>query len=84
MKHWFSLFQYKAYQDVITDVISNVKEHFIEDGVDETVLQELRQLWETKLAATKAVDENKEPDKVVGRWDNYDFLIYTPVGCSLQ
>lgn len=61
-------FQYKAYQDVITDVISNVREHFIEDGVDETVLQELRQLWESKLVATKAVDENKEPEKVVGAY----------------
>lgn len=52
---------------MIADVISNVREHFVEDGVDETVLQELKQLWETKLAATKAVDENKELDKVVGR-----------------
>lgn len=49
-------------------MIANVREHFIEDGVDETVLQELKQLWETKLAATKAVDENKEPEKVLGRY----------------
>ncbi|CAH1153774.1 unnamed protein product [Phaedon cochleariae] len=57
---------YKAYQDVINDVISNTREHFIEDGVDEAVLQELKQLWETKLTATKAVEENKELDKVIG------------------
>lgn len=68
------MFQYKAYQDVITDVITNVREHFIEDGVEETVLQELKQLWETKLAATKAVDENKEPEKVVGRYVKKHFI----------
>ncbi|XP_050519327.1 transcription initiation factor IIA subunit 1-like isoform X1 [Diabrotica virgifera virgifera] len=56
---------YKAYQDVINDVILNAREHFIEDGVDEAVLQELKQLWETKLAATKAVDENRDADKVI-------------------
>lgn len=61
------LFQYKVYQDVISDVIANVREQFLEDGIDETVLQELKHLWETKLAATKAVDENKEPDKIVGK-----------------
>lgn len=48
------------------DVISNVREHFLEDGVDEIVLQELKQLWQNKLAATKAVSENKETEKVVG------------------
>ncbi|CAG9855372.1 unnamed protein product [Phyllotreta striolata] len=56
---------YKAYQDVINDVISNTREHFIEEGVDEAILNELKQLWETKLKATKAVDENKEVDKIL-------------------
>ncbi|XP_057671844.1 transcription initiation factor IIA subunit 1-like isoform X1 [Diorhabda carinulata] len=56
---------YKAYQDVIGDVISNVREHFIEDGVDETVLQELKNIWEAKLAATKAVAEKREVDKLL-------------------
>ncbi|KAJ8951453.1 hypothetical protein NQ318_006884 [Aromia moschata] len=57
---------YKAYQEVINDVITNVREHFIEDGVDETVLQELKQLWQTKLAATKAVEETRENERTVG------------------
>ncbi|KAG5899720.1 hypothetical protein JTB14_030108 [Gonioctena quinquepunctata] len=57
---------FKAYQEVINDVISNTREHFVEDGVDEAILQELKQLWETKLAATKAVDEIKEAEKVIG------------------
>lgn len=51
----------KVYQDVMEDVISGVREVFAEDGVDEQVLQELKQVWETKLLATKAV--TLEPKK---------------------
>ncbi|XP_039250128.2 transcription initiation factor IIA subunit 1-like [Styela clava] len=46
----------KLYQTVIDDVISNVRESFLDDGVDEQVLQELKQIWESKLVQTKAVD----------------------------
>lgn len=54
----------KIYQDVIDDVISGVRELFLEDGVDETVLQELKQLWDTKLMASKAVTTEEEKKKV--------------------
>lgn len=47
----------RIYQEVIDDVIAGVREHFLEDGVDEVVLQELKQTWETKLLSTKAVQE---------------------------
>jgi len=50
----------KVYQDVIEDVISAVREMFLEDGVDEQVLQELKQSWEAKLLASKAVDSQPE------------------------
>lgn len=54
---------YKVYQDIMEDVIAGVRELFTEDGVDEQVLLELRQTWETKLLATKAVSpEPKKPD----------------------
>lgn len=43
------------------DVIAGVRETFLDDGVDETVLQELRMLWEAKLLASKAVEQNPEP-----------------------
>lgn len=46
----------KLYQTVIDDVIANVRESFLDDGVDEQVLQELKQIWESKLVQTKAVD----------------------------
>ncbi|KAL8622985.1 hypothetical protein ACOMHN_027106 [Nucella lapillus] len=49
------------YKTVVDDVITNVKESFLDDGVDEQILLELRQLWEAKLMATKAMDPAPAP-----------------------
>lgn len=38
------------------DVLAGVREAFLDEGVDDQVLQELRQMWETKVLASKAVD----------------------------
>ncbi|XP_076345769.1 transcription initiation factor IIA subunit 1-like isoform X2 [Tachypleus tridentatus] len=51
----------KLYRSVIEDVISNVREAFLDEGVDEQVLVELKQTWEKKLNESKAV-EHKEPE----------------------
>ncbi|XP_011697803.1 PREDICTED: transcription initiation factor IIA subunit 1 isoform X3 [Wasmannia auropunctata] len=51
----------KLYHTVIEDVISGVRESFIDEGVDEQVLQELKQIWEAKLMASKAVELNPDP-----------------------
>ncbi|XP_046980226.1 transcription initiation factor IIA subunit 1-like [Schistocerca americana] len=54
----------KFYQSVIDDVISGVRENFLDEGMDEQVLQELKQLWETKVLSSKAVEvgpDNSEP-----------------------
>jgi len=53
----------RIYQEVIDDVISGVREIFLEEGVDEQVLQELKQIWETKLKASKAVQNEQEEKK---------------------
>lgn len=53
----------RIYQEVIEDVIGGVREIFLEDGVDEQVLQELKQTWETKLKASKAVQSEEEKAK---------------------
>lgn len=53
----------KVYLEVIEDVINGVKDLFLEDGVDEQVLMELRQAWETKLRATKAVENQSDVEK---------------------
>lgn len=51
---------YKVYSMVIEDVMTNVKDIFTDEGVDEQVLHELKTLWEAKLVASKAVDTNPE------------------------
>ena len=48
--------QAKLYRGVIEDVISGVRDSFLDEGVDEAVLQELKQIWENKLAASKSIE----------------------------
>lgn len=48
--------QFKFYQSVIDEVVNGVRETFLDEKVDEKVLQALRSKWETKLIKTKAVD----------------------------
>ncbi|KAJ1532055.1 hypothetical protein ONE63_000686 [Megalurothrips usitatus] len=57
----FSSNQLKLYNSVIEDVINGVREAFLDEGVDDQVLQELKQLWEMKLTQNKAVEPNPEP-----------------------
>ncbi|XP_023288431.1 transcription initiation factor IIA subunit 1 isoform X2 [Orussus abietinus] len=51
----------KLYNTVIEDVIAGVRESFLDESVDEQVLQELKQIWETKLMSSKAVELNPDP-----------------------
>lgn len=47
---------------MIDDVINGVKDSLCtEEGVDEGVLEELRQIWESKLIQSKAVEINSDP-----------------------
>lgn len=46
----------KLYQSVIEDTINASKEFFAEEGIDNQILMELRQSWESKVMASKAVD----------------------------
>lgn len=55
----------KLYRAVIEDVLNNVREAFLDEGVDEQVLMDLKQLWEKKINETKAVDNNaRDPEPV--------------------
>ena len=54
-------FQLKLYNTVIEDVIAGVRESFLDEGVDEQVLQELKQIWESKLMNSKAVEVTVDP-----------------------
>ena len=40
---------------MIEDVISGVKDEFIDEAIDQQVLMELKQIWENKLTATKVI-----------------------------
>lgn len=46
---------------MIEDVVLNVRDAFLDEGVDEQVLQELKQTWTNRLMASKAVDVLPEP-----------------------
>lgn len=46
---------------MIDDVIAGVRDSFLDEGVDEQVLQEMKQVWTNKLMASKAVELTIEP-----------------------
>lgn len=48
---------HNLYQSVINDVITSVRESFLDESVDENVLLELKNLWIQKLDASKAVEQ---------------------------
>jgi transcription initiation factor TFIIA large subunit len=52
----------KLYTSVIEDVIGGVREAFLDEGVDEQVLQELKQIWESKLLSSKALEQPDPPE----------------------
>ncbi|KAF6017170.1 hypothetical protein EB796_024500 [Bugula neritina] len=51
----------KLYQSVIDEVIESMREAVLDEGIDEQVLTELKQLWEQKLKASKALEELPTP-----------------------
>lgn len=46
---------------MIEDVVTNVRDAFLDEGVDEQVLQEMKQIWTNRLMASKAVEVLPEP-----------------------
>lgn len=49
------------YHSVIQDVITNVRDAFQDEAIDESVLMELKTLWETKLVASKTIEQAAKP-----------------------
>ncbi|XP_078412493.1 stonin-1 [Cetorhinus maximus] len=49
-------YQPRLYKSVIEDVINNVHDVFLEEGIDDHVLKDLKQLWESKLLQSRAVE----------------------------
>lgn len=50
----------KIYQTVIDEVLTNIREAFLDEGYDEQLLQELKQMWESKLNASRAIQSNDD------------------------
>ncbi|EIE26431.1 hypothetical protein COCSUDRAFT_64488 [Coccomyxa subellipsoidea C-169] len=50
-----------VYRNVIDDVIARVKADFVQEGVDEAVLDELRVLWEAKLQQSGVLEPENAP-----------------------
>ncbi|XP_072121036.1 TFIIA-alpha and beta-like factor [Mobula birostris] len=46
----------KLYKSVIEDVINNVHDFFLEEGIDDHILKDLKQLWENKLLQSRAME----------------------------
>lgn len=49
------------YNSVINDVVNSVRECFLDESVDENVLQELKQIWTAKLDASKTIEPPPKP-----------------------
>lgn len=60
----------KLYNQVVEEVINNVREAFLDEGVDEQVLLELKQSWESKIKQSKAV-EQPSPDNLVSTYNTH-------------
>ncbi|XP_030839707.1 transcription initiation factor IIA subunit 1 isoform X2 [Strongylocentrotus purpuratus] len=64
---------HKLYKSVIDDVINNVREAFLDEGVEEPVLQDLKQIWESKLIQSRAIDlAQKPPQQAAGKYKGQD------------
>ncbi|KAM4607486.1 TFIIA-alpha and beta-like factor [Polymixia lowei] len=47
----------KLYLSVIEDVIESMRDLFLDEGLEDRVLDDLRQLWESKLMQSKALED---------------------------
>ncbi|GAA6213913.1 TFIIA-alpha and beta-like factor [Lates japonicus] len=47
----------KLYLSIIDDVIENMRELFLDEGLEDRVLDDLRHLWESKMMQSKAMED---------------------------
>ncbi|XP_052768356.1 transcription initiation factor IIA subunit 1-like [Mya arenaria] len=75
----------KVYMSVVEDVISNVREAFLDEGVDEQVLHELKHLWESKLAASRALEPaDPEPQVATQPGGNIPYQLMAPQQAQIR
>lgn len=50
----------KIYHTVIDEVITNIREAFLDEGYDEQLLQEMKHMWEAKLNSSRAIQSSDD------------------------
>ncbi|NP_001039213.1 TFIIA-alpha and beta-like factor [Xenopus tropicalis] len=74
----------KLYKSIIEDVMESVRELFVEEGVDEQVLKDLKQLWEIKVLQSKATEgffrDNSAPQFVLQLPQNLHHSLHSSTG----
>ncbi|BDA40987.1 probable transcription initiation factor IIA subunit 1 [Coccomyxa sp. Obi] len=74
-----------VYRNVIDDVIARVKLDFVQEGVDEAVLDELRVLWETKLQQSGVLESDiSAPQPATGTYHASPVLPYPSFLSTIQ
>ena len=68
----------QIYQQIIDDVIENVKDDFRKEGVSEMVLLELKKLWERKLYESGIVEG------MMSQQDNFSSVGYEQQGTAKE
>nr|ACO11254.1 Transcription initiation factor IIA subunit 1 [Caligus rogercresseyi] len=64
------------YHSVIADIVTAVREPFLDEGVDENVLQELKTLWSNKLDASKTIEPPQPPPSAASDPQNPEARLY--------
>ncbi|XP_019726017.1 TFIIA-alpha and beta-like factor isoform X1 [Hippocampus comes] len=67
----------KLYLSIIDDVIENMRELFLDEGLEDCVLDDLRHLWETKMMESKAMDDFRKNNS-----DSPNFVLQLPPNYS--
>ena len=64
------------YHSVISDVISSVRDAFRDEMADENVLQELKNLWESKLTNSKTIDPPNRTEQNLGKLYYFYIILF--------
>ncbi|XP_077350505.1 TFIIA-alpha and beta-like factor [Festucalex cinctus] len=67
----------KLYLSIIDDVIESMRELFLDEGLGDCVLDDLRHLWETKMMASKTMDDFRK-----NNMDAPNFVLQLPPNYS--
>ncbi|XP_077437304.1 TFIIA-alpha and beta-like factor isoform X2 [Vanacampus margaritifer] len=67
----------KLYLSIIDDVIESMRELFLDEGLEDCVLHDLRHLWETKMMTSKAMDDFRK-----NNMDTPNFVLQLPPNYS--